>query len=352
MLNLNFLNINLDKAKKEHFNFFACYVTRKIKGGPCTISNRDTRHPNRPVYCKGKGIHKISSTYAAGIELLQNFVIRENRLEKILLGTPEQLHKVNEEFEQAVNNHFKRDVYNEYLILSSKNRPGYSVANVHQFFTDLSATFNYDRLSDDKYYSSYKLTENLGVRSCVYCNRTYALTHRKSGGGRLMNPQLDHWFPQSKYPLLQISFHNLIPSCEICNSRIKNDIEFNIEGYFHPYQKEPEKLKFNYRFDIVRNNYRVYFDEESNEKIKKTSELLFIDEMYNAHTDELKDLITLQKAYSTEYLNSLKNAFPGANLSDELIYRLAFGTELLDGEFHKRPMSKFKHDILKELGII
>ena len=44
--------------------------------------------------------------------------------------------------------------------------------------------------------------------------------------------------------------------------------------------------------------------------------------------------------------------FPNRGLSKEETYRLLFGTELDAKDFHKRPMSKFKHDILKELGII
>ena len=56
-----------------------------------------------------------------------------------------------------------------------------------------------------------------------------------------MRPQFDHWFPKKKYPLLAISFYNLIPCCTYCNSSVKGDIEFannlrtedgaDIEGY-------------------------------------------------------------------------------------------------------------------------
>ena len=74
--------------------------------------------------------------------------------------------------------------------------------------------------------------------------------------------------------------------------------------------------------------------------------------MYNAHIDELKDLILTKKAYSKSYLQNMMKAYPKAGLSNEEIYRLAFGTELNEVNFSKRPFSKFKKDILKELKII
>lgn len=167
-----------------------------------------------------------------------------------------------------------------------------------------------------------------------------------------MNPQLDHWFPQSKYPLLQVSFYNLIPSCEICNSRVKNSTIFNLTDHFHPYVSSEEKITFDYFPTGTAEEYRIFFTKDSGKKIKLTSEKMFVDEMYNAHIPELKDILLIEQAYSKSYLQSLRTAFPGAKLQDSEIYRLAFGTEMRKEDFHKRPMSKFKHDILKKLGVI
>jgi len=40
--------------------------------------------------------------------------------------------------------------------------------------------------------------------------------------------------------------------------------------------------------------------------------------------------------------------FSGLELKDEETYPLAFGVEIDPKNFHKRPFSKFKYDILKE----
>lgn len=344
MLNLNHLNIDLDKAKKEHYEFFRCYITKRLFGKECS----NPEYTNQKCFCKDINKRKSKSSK---IELLKDFVSQNNNLKTIIAGSVDELESINLIFIALIDKEFGRCAYKNYTSIAVEKRKK-QTGDVSDFFNDVYAIFNYNRLSEDSLYNSYILTENLGVRSCIYCNRTYALTHRKKTGHRLMNPQLDHWYPQSKYPLLQISFHNLIPCCEICNSRVKNSIEFNLINHYHPYQLIEEKIKFSYNFHNAINKYSIVFSSESDKKITRTSKEMYIDEMYDAHHSELDDLIKTAKAYSKNYIKSLKSIFPGANLTDNEIYRLAFGTELDSKDFHKRPMSKFKHDILKELGII
>jgi|GEM_PF-376350 len=353
MININYLNIDLGKAKKEHYDFYVCYIIKKITGKNCRKSKLDLSHPDRPDFCKG--YQNKDFKYKNQKDLIRKFLITEGRLDDLILGTPERLKEINDDFEKAIDEHFGTDTYKKYIDLKSGDRSKFKPKKVYEFFMDLALVIDYNTLSKDKDYNSYTLANNLGIRSCTYCNRTYTITQRKRSGkkdGRLMSPQLDHWFPQSKFPLLQISFHNLIPSCEICNSRVKNDTPFTLKNHFHPYQKNDASIKFSYRFSVLKQKYQIYFKEASDLNIKRTCKEMCIDQMYDGHGSELDDLITIKREYSEKYLQSLKASFPHARLSDELIYRLAFGTELNKKDFHKRPMSKFKHDILKELRII
>ena len=48
----------------------------------------------------------------------------------------------------------------------------------------------------------------------------------------------------------------------------------------------------------------------------------------------------------------MMQVFPKAHLSFKEVYRLAFGVEYDETKFYKRPLSKFKKDILKELNLI
>ena len=59
---------------------------------------------------------------------------------------------------------------------------------------------------------------------------------------------------------------------------------------------------------------------------------------------------TINKRIQEQVNAIVKNHYN--NLSKNEIYRILFGTELDVKNFHKRPLSKFKHDVLKELKII
>ena len=343
MINLYNADIDLEKSRFEHHNFFKCFITKKLRGYNC-----DFHEDNERAFCRR--IHSYNFRNRQRQRRFSNFFIENNLLTRLIIGEPTDLIELNDRIIRWVNLEFNNvNTYSNYI---NNNRPSRRVID---FFKDVNKVFDYSYLSRGEDYNSYTLTENLDVRVCTYCNRMYTITQRKNRNhkyGRLMNPQLDHWFPQSKYPFLQISFYNLIPSCEICNSRVKNSTPFSIEDDFHPYQRDVENLYFSYRKSFLYNKYQIYFSKDSDEKIKRTAKKMFIDQMYNGHQEELSDLITLRAEYSEDYIDSLRKAFPSSGLSKELVYRLAFGTELNSKDFHKRPMSKFKHDILTQLGII
>lgn len=71
---------------------------------------------------------------------------------------------------------------------------------------------------------AYGLLEKLDVKVCPYCNRQYTFTVPKVK----VSPQFDHYFPISKYPYLQLSLFNLIPSCSTCNLKKSDWDPFNL----------------------------------------------------------------------------------------------------------------------------
>ena len=89
------------------------------------------------------------------------------------------------------------------------------------------------------------------------------------------------------------------------------------------------------------------------QKAKKTFDFFKINEIYNAHTDELRDLIKIRETFSDKYLEILSTKIlTGTNIGKSELYQLAFGVYLNEGDTVKRPFSKFKKDILTELGIV
>lgn len=90
-------------------------------------------------------------------------------------------------------------------------------------------------------------------------------------------------------------------------------------------------------------------------KEDKTIKAFKLEQIYTVHRDEINDLVRIKKLYTIRHLlelqNLLKNKMgPTASLPE--LYRLAYGTHYLEKDFHKRPLSKMKRDILEELEMI
>ena len=102
-------------------------------------------------------------------------------------------------------------------VLNNPDQDGY-----RSFIPEVNAIvkwiFDYDGFSKrEKGYNAHSLVNNLNLSTCVYCNRQY-ITPVKDVK---LRPALDHFYPKSVYPILALCFFNLIPSCDICNSKFK-----------------------------------------------------------------------------------------------------------------------------------
>jgi hypothetical protein len=217
--------------------------------------------------------------------------------------------------------------------------------------------FNYDWFCDkcENRYDAYTLADKLGSYTCTYCNRNYANTIITRHGKKISRPVFDHFFDKGQNPLLALSFFNLIPSCSVCNSNIKHKKNFDLATHVHPYLDEIIKeFNFSYKYSSKsKNGLEVVVSSSAGSKTKRTLEDMEVEVVYNSHTTDLKDLLDIRYKFSDNYLSILSSqVLKGINIPKSDLYRLAFGTELLETDFHKRPLSKFKRDILIELGII
>lgn len=287
------------------------------------------------------------------------FIFLNNNIERLIIGRPNELLKINDEFYKYISG-YSLSGYNNYLTIKDihpERRNQFQekiITRFEELHKIIATIINYDKwfIKSSSLKPDYKLASNLNRNTCTYCNRIYTYTIQSLDDSKIMRPQFDHWFPKSKYPLLALSFYNLIPSCSLCNSSIKGDSNFTIVDYIHPYiDNVTSKFSFSYIYfkDINQFKVRIRTNET---KIYRTLKAFKIEEIYTSHQDELADLIKTKKAYSDKYLDILKKAFPKANLSDEEIYRLAFGVEKSETRYHKKPLSKFKKDVLLKLELI
>lgn len=283
-----------------------------------------------------------------------------NNLESIIKSKPEELKSWNELFLNTYFNKLEIKYFNIYsMYLNSNNKTIFQTAVCKYFeirINIIKDIFNYQKILSNSSSKSYWLSKEIGTHTCVYCNRLYANTIEVGNGSndekRIARPTFDHWFSKSKHPILALSFYNLIPSCSVCNSSIKGTLEFDRSTHLHPYEEDKSNaFYFSYDYKTFNDSQVIIKNfDKLNDKVKRTIKDFKLVEVYNSHSDkELTDLLELRLKYSKNYIDTLINkTFKGITNESE-IYRMVFGIEINENDYHKRPFSKFKHDIIEEL---
>lgn len=268
----------------------------------------------------------------------------EDNLEDIITSKPKELFKINKQF-----------ISNPYYNPTTKRK--------------VKKLFNYNyfsKKSDNGRYDGYELANKLSIRSCLYCNRNYTLTVKRGIRkiDKITRPEFDHFFDKDENPLLALSIYNLIPSCKICNSTLKGRKKFNLNNNLHPYIDDI--IKF-YKYKYIPHDVKSILGGASNlaveievnsgnasvdKKITNSKEIFKLEEIFSSHSDELKDLFDIKHRFSDRYFEELFKKYNTLGLNYDEVYKVVFGTYYQEKDFSKRPFSKIKNDILKELGII
>ncbi|MGE4457425.1 MAG: hypothetical protein AB7E13_10835 [Arcobacteraceae bacterium] len=235
----------------------------------------------------------------------------------------------------------------------------------NEFINALIKVFDYDKKID-----KVAFAKNLKLICCPYCNREYIFKfydkHHTKNELRTI-AHLDHFYSQIDYPYLALSFFNLIPSCSICNSKFKNQMNFIDIPHLHPYEEDfNKKAKFTHFFNIpthanlhhsIFSKERINLDlkpiDENDEKTRNTIETFRLKELYNEHKDIVLELIQKAQIYNESYLDELMRNYEGSLFKNrEDLMRLITCGYVNDEDLHKRPLSKLIKDISEELELL
>jgi hypothetical protein len=301
---------------------------------------------NSVLFTNTKHIIKDSNNLTYFRSLYQFFVHIKNDIKLIITGPPADIDSFNHDsrYTQQSNELYKKCIenifrYEEFTKVGLQNKSGEN-------------------------WNSYRLTSNLNISTCPYCNRNWINTVTTSGFEKVVNPQLDHFFCKAIHPLLRLSFYNLIPSCDTCNSRLKGQDKFNLKDYLHPYiSSYGDRVKFRALALNTEsamgsaNDYSITleFDEFTNShrsQIEKNHFTFKVNEIYMKHGDIVSELYKKKYIFSVRYLEILSKSIQSYNLTYNEIYKIAFGNFFQSTEFNKRPFSKLTKDIAEQLGMI
>ena len=163
---------------------------------------------------------------------------------------------------------------------------------------DQSKVFSY---AESAKWSPYTLCYLLGLRVCPYCNRQYItpiITKTKR-----LRADLDHFWPQSKYPIFSMSLYNLIPSCKFCNSSLKHEKDPGKDA-LHPYHDDYDD---HFSFGIDGNDFahpQIKIDKYDDE-IEEILTMFCIEDQYKYHSNIARNFYIKRQFYQPELIRAL-----------------------------------------------
>ena len=232
---------------------------------------------------------------------------------------------------------------------------------------DIRKIINYDTLSG-KWNGRlrHKLMSSLGLMTCPYCNRQYITDYIDENGDDKSTADLDHFYPKNYYPLFALSLFNFIPSCQVCNSRMKldkwKDILYPHDEGFDDKVKFCLKPKDHNKKDLLKSwlgdsevidNLQIDFefcenlDKEFKKRAEGSIELFRLKQVYDIHKAKALDIVLKQRIYLEgsykEYMSTLMKDL-SLSCTDEDIINILVGYHWKD-ENYDEPLSKLVHDI-------
>ncbi len=248
--------------------------------------------------------------------------------------------------------------------------------------SNLLKIFGYSGFSDGKKvlmkngngWNRHSFMAELGIKVCPYCNRQYITSYfigvnkdKKDSEKQSAETEnemartttdTDHYYPKSFFPLLSMNIHNMIPSCQICNSRMKlNKVRSKEERHLYPYKDKSSILKFEINFDKLEDLYNFSQSDikislkypkrgEYHKRAEQSVELFKLEQIYQAHTDIVYCLKENMKNYSEKKYEKIfcKNYGEIFGSYDEFL-RILY--PFLNEDEKNVPLTKMKKDIYK-----
>lgn len=252
---------------------------------------------------------------------------------------------------------FKRlsEVYDTFMGLgfSQKvDKDGGMVKN--PILDDLETIFKYTKGYDGKIAQFFiNRAERLGIKTCYYCEMAYVnIFSYWDNNANVTRRQfdLDHFLSKGLCPCLGLSLFNFVPSCQVCNSRIKlekvpgsNKAEY---VQFAPSSVEADfdnNIKVRLRFGTNKDGLRGrYIHLVSNSPYEKYVNFFHLEERYEFHKAEAVRLNRLKKRYPDANIRSIAHLLNyKSSVVKEDIFHLKYMRE------EGRCFEKMTRDILK-----
>lgn len=244
---------------------------------------------------------------------------------------------------------------------------------------EIAIVFNYDNYREAiaKYF--FTRIKDMNIFSCFYCDihiiGKYELEADNITIKEYRTFDVDHFFENAQCPLLALSIKNFVPSCQICNMRVKGKKDFFVFYGFNKIKYSENQLKKILSFISPTSNNGnfndyisikvipklgfsdkiCFLDNIENYEIKFSSTDIFthhinafrLNERYNSITilSEALSLMDLKLKYPPKKIIEIKNQLKEMKISEENIEEIIFRKKY-DEKRHSNLM-KLKKNILE-----
>lgn len=96
----------------------------------------------------------------------------------------------------------------------------------------LKEVFPYTHLTDEQ---RHTILTAMDVPVCPYCNMNYILSYDRDRK-LCTTADLDHFYVKSKHPEYALCLYNMVPSCQVCNSRLKHTKDMTVDQHIYPHK--------------------------------------------------------------------------------------------------------------------
>ena len=304
----------------------------------------------------------------------KNRFLYPRRVKTLLLAEPEYLARIYFDFWNLFTD---KDIS---IIKKSRRK---SDEKVPDLMEKARAVFDYSKVSTEiaKFLMDYD-EEYLHISTCFYCDSAYVnVIADENDQNKLRMFDVDHYIPKAYCPLTSLSLFNFVPSCQICNSRIKHEGDlFSSYGFKRDDEKAvaviaklcPASREYDYDNNVLiqlvpKKSAEKYWRPSinfSDDPDKYTIDFLCKDRLYNKENEFLRysdrynhgtvflealNLLDLQKRYTKtniHYIAKILRKKNGSFISEAQIEDDIFHTSF---NREKRVInSKMKTDILNK----
>lgn len=273
---------------------------------------------------------------------------------------------------------FFKENFREIVLADEMDLECYSNVNVSEFMKTfmirLYKDFTQHEFNDDNennkkdkkvnsINNAHHFFRELNIRTCPYCNRHYTFTLDDKTAK--VSPEYDHFYDKASYPLLAVSFYNLVPSCHTCN-HVKRNNKANINPYFSGFRRKFELQNEDGERMLPdevlkqKKTGRIGFGKlgDSEEELKRFGEeqcnigTFGLQGLYEMHDDYINEIVEKVITYNPTIRQTLVDAFQDQAYSPQQVYDFVWGRYLDEAQHGNRPLSKLTSDILEQLGIL